>query len=203
MAETTLKKTLAARDLGSDESQLIGSIIGESFADDPVNQWVFGGASGLQFFYATQARKLYLKQGFGHVVDDESAGALWLPPNVSKQIPLWNSLDIAASMVRHGGLAALGRGLKIDDSLAKHKPKTPHYYLFAIGTLPAAQGKGKGGRLMEAALKIVDEAGAPAYLESSKFENVPFYRRYGFEIIEELVPAPNAPSLWLMWREPR
>lgn len=191
------------RNLAPDESVLIGRIIGESFSDDPVNQWVFGGARGLPSFYAAQARKLYLKKGFGHVTLDEAAGALWLPPNVSKEIPLWNSLDIAASMVRHGGLGALARGLKVDASLAAHKPKTPHYYLFAIGTIPAQQGKGKGGVLMETALQSVDAAQAPAYLESSKLSNVPFYRRYGFEVIEELVPAPNAPSLWLMWREPR
>lgn len=54
---------------------------------------------------------------------------------------------------------------------------------------------------MEAALNTVDKVKAPAYLESSKFENVPFYRRYGIEIIEE--PVPNAPSLWLMWCEPQ
>lgn len=196
-------KLVGVRGLASDESDLIGSIIGRSFADDPVNQWVFGGASGLKSFYEAQARKLYLKKGFGIVTDNEMAGALWLLPRISKQIPLWNSLDIAASMIRHGGFGSLIRGLKVDASLAKHKPKTPHYYLFAIGALPEGQGKGYGGRLMEAALKTVDEAQAPAYLESSTLNNVPFYRRYGFKVIEELVPAPNAPSLWLMWREPQ
>ena len=53
---------------------------------------------------------------------------------------------------------------------------------------------------MAAGLKRVDAAGMPAYLESSKKANVPFYQRFGFEVIEKIVPAKGCPPLWLMWR---
>ncbi len=43
----------------------------------------------------------------------------------------------------------------------------------------------------------------PAYLESSKERNVPLYRRFGFEVIEEHRSKVGSPPIWRMWREPR
>jgi hypothetical protein len=32
---------------------------------------------------------------------------------------------------------------------------------------------------------------------------VPFYSRFGFEVIHELRSEVGAPTIWRMWREPR
>jgi len=47
-----------------------------------------------------------------------------------------------------------------------------------------------------------DAEGLPAYLESSKESNVPFYERHGFAVTETF-DLPDGPRLWLMWRDPR
>lgn len=189
------------RSLGVDEHRLIGDIIGDSFSDDPINLWVFGSADPLAKFYGMEARKCYLKSGFGLVMDDDSGGALWLPPGVSNNISLWKSMDMAALMFRSGGFGSILRGMTVGETLQKHHPHEPHYYLHAIGAIQTRQGKGVGGRLMEASLQRVDADSMPAYLESSKERNIPFYRRYGFEVVEEISPAKGCPSMWLMWRE--
>lgn len=188
------------RPLTTDDDRLIGQIIGRSFHDDPVNLWAFNGAAALVPFYTAMARKLYLRKGFGHVTSCGTGGTMWLPPHIPKDVPVLRNLDIIASITWHGGLTALKNGLKTDACLSEHKPKEPCYYLFTIGTLPEHQGKGIGSRLMKAGLDVVDEAGMPAYLESTKFSNVSFYQRYGFEVIKVVAPAPNAPKVWLMWR---
>ena len=188
------------RTLRVGEQALIGDIIGDSFADDPVNQWIFGGRGGITKYYTQMAKKLYLRQGFGHVMEDQTGGALWLRPGIDKQIPLIKSLDIGLSMIRHNGFKSLSRGMAVDDGLAKKKPSEAHYYLFAIGSRPQHQGKGVGSSIIKAGLGIVDHAHLPAYLESSKESNLPFYQRFGFEVTEKFVPAQGCPPLWLMWR---
>lgn len=188
------------RPLQAGEHALIGDIIGDSFADDPVNLWVFRSPRGMAAFYRGVAKKLYLRRGFGHVCDD-AGGTLWLPPGVDKHIPLWNSLDTAAVMIRYGGPGAIARGMAVDSFLTCRKPEAPHYYLYAIGARTSRQGSGIGGRLLAAGLEQVDREGMPAYLESSKESNLGFYRRFGFRVTERVVPAKGCPPMWLMWRE--
>ena len=194
---------IKTRKLLPTDHALIGDIIADSFSTDPVNLWVFGSSKPLRRYYTLAARKLYLKKGFGHVMQDESAGSLWLPPTVPKHIPLWNSVDIAWAMVKADGLSAIVRGIKIDDFLIRKKPQIPHYHLFSIGARQACQGKGAGTALMYAGLSVADDNKFPTYLESSKESNVPYYQRFGFEVIERVEPTKGCPPLWLMWRETR
>jgi GNAT superfamily N-acetyltransferase len=71
-----------------------------------------------------------------------------------------------------------------------------------LGTDTAHQGKGIGSSLLAPILATCDEEGLPAYLESSKESNIPFYNRHGFEVSGE-VKAKDGPTLWPMYREPR
>ena len=189
------------RELRHDEHDLIGDIIADSFNGDPVNCWVFETQRAMRPFYTQIARKLYLRYGYGHVMDDASGGSLWLPADTAKNISLLKSIDIALSMLKNSGFKSISRGMSVDLMLEQKRPEQPHHYLYAIGTRPECQGKGVGGRLMAAGLERVDSENMPAYLESSKQVNVPFYRKFGFEVMEKLVPANGCPPLWLMWRD--
>jgi GNAT superfamily N-acetyltransferase len=186
-----------------DEHKLMGEIIGESFADDPVNKWVFNNSHALIRYNILAAKKLYLKKGFAHRTHAGIGGTLWLPPKTKKYIPLWNSVDIAYEMIKGDGFRALRRGMLADDAMAVAKPSIPHYYLYAIGVRPGHQGQGIGSRLLKEGLRVVDHAHMPAYLESSKKANVPLYERYGFEVKKILKPGNDCPPLWLMWRRAR
>jgi hypothetical protein len=54
---------------------------------------------------------------------------------------------------------------------------------------------------MERFVEIVDAAGEAAYLETDKVENVRFYEKFDFEVVEEatVLDTPN----WFMSRSAR
>ena len=83
-----------------------------------------------------------------------------------------------------------------------HRVKVPHWYLMLLGADPAYQRQGAGTALLQPVLAMSDRDGVPAYLETQKPENVPWYHRFGFEVIEE-IKVTGAPQMWAMRREPR
>ena len=94
--------------------------------------------------------------------------------------------------------------LKVLLTVEQHHPHEPHYYLEFLGVHPAAQGSGLGRALIEPMLELADREGVGLCLENSKEKNLAFYGRYGFQPLEELqLPGRNAPTIWLMWRDPR
>lgn len=191
------------RPLGRNEHDLIGSVVAKSFADDPVNLWAFNGAAAMRPAFTAMAKHCYLKRGFGHITNDGLAGTLWLPPEDSKSYGFLGNLALATVILKHSGPTALKRGMALDRILTDKHPKKPHFYLFAIAVDPELQGQGVGSRLMKQALTQVDAAHMPAFLENSKPRNTPFYERHGFRVMEEIVPVPGCPPMWLMWREAR
>ena len=79
----------------------------------------------------------------------------------------------------------------------------PHWYLMILGVDPPHQGRGVGGELMQPVLAQCDRDGLPAYLETQKARNVPFYRKHGFEVLRETEAPSGGPHWWLMKRAPR
>lgn len=187
-------------ELQADEWKLIGDIVADGFSDDAVNLWTFGSAQVLPPVYRTMARYCYLPKGFGHKTADGKAGTLWLPAQANKGYGVMGNLSLAHAIVTKGGWQAVKNSLTIDSFLSRKTPSEAHYYLFAIAVSSDLRGKGCGGQLMRAGLERVDQAGMPAYLENSKERNISFYKNYGFEIIEEVVPGKGCPPMWLMWR---
>lgn len=179
-----------------------GRIIARAFDDDPVNRWLFGHRAMAPTF-AALARHLYLKRGFDHIVDGERGAALWLMDARDKAVPALTTLRVAAVLAASAGFGAMRRGLALDAAFTNAHPPEPHAFLFAIGVVPEAQGKGHGGELMRAGLLHVDAAHMPAYLESTKASNLPIYRHYGFEELPILAVPTGCPPIYPMWRAAR
>jgi len=145
--------------------------------------------------------KLGLPYGCCDVTADYGAVALWRPPN-KWEIPFWQYIVNAREFLGTFGFAGARQVTAVMDIVEKRHPHEPHYYLQAIGTDPAKQGKGYGGVVIRRQLAAADEARMPAYLESSKEKNIPIYQSFGFEVAGE-IKIPNGPTLWPMWRKAR
>lgn len=65
---------------------------------------------------------------------------------------------------------------------------------------PGHQGRGAGGALLRSRLARADQAGEPAYLETSAADNTAIYQRFGFQPGAVLPVPAGAPAHTPMWR---
>jgi ribosomal protein S18 acetylase RimI-like enzyme len=188
----------------SDVAGIVDMLV-RAFDDDPVASFMFAGErrrrAGLHSFFSTELRRNYLPHGQVYVTEDLNGAALWGPPNRPRHpvLELLQLLPTWPFLLSPHTLGALRLMLTVENL----HPTEPHWYLFTLGTNPEHQGHGVGSALLGSMLGRVDEAGEPAYLESSKERNVPLYRRFGFEVIDEIPSRRGSPPIWRMWREPR
>jgi GNAT superfamily N-acetyltransferase len=185
--------------------------LGRAFFDDPVSIWIMPDeqvrARHLRKFFAIVTRHHHLAGGGVEVATDGStigAAALWDPPGRWKQSAREQLMMMPSFAFGFGPRLTMGRRLgELFTTMKSHHPEEPHWYLAVIGSDTAVRGKGYGQALMQSRLDRVDAEHAPAYLESSKAENVPYYQRFGFEVTSELVVPNGGPTLWAMWRQSR
>ena len=83
------------------------------------------------------------------------------------------------------GLSRVMKVLKREGKIKKYHPKEM-IYLWFIGVEPEQQGKGTGSRLLQYICDMGRERGLPVCLETSTPENLPFYKKAGFEVYQEL-----------------
>jgi GNAT superfamily N-acetyltransferase len=184
----------------------VADSLGRAFAEDPVWTFVVPGippevrAERLRRFFRTEARQRARLASVWTTPQGEAA-AIWAPPGRWRP-SFTDGLVLAASMLRAGRLHAAAR-LPVLTRIEKAHPRQPHWYLEALGTDPPHQGTGLGTALLAPVLERCDTEGRPAYLESSKEANVPFYERFGFVVTGELALPRGGPTLYPMWREPR
>ncbi len=179
----------------------LAAMLSRAFYDDPVTAWFYPDAARRlrhgERFFEIRLRQL-AGHGLIHTDDDLSGAALWAPPGHWREDfrQSLRMLPMLPVLLPH-----IARSTRAVREIERRHPVEPHYYLSVIGTDPRKQGGGIASALLAPMLDVCDEAGAAAYLESSKESNLPFYARHGFAV-RELIELPEGPPLWLMWREP-
>jgi GNAT superfamily N-acetyltransferase len=189
-----------------DDSDLLGDVLADAFAEDPVFSWLIppdapDRENRLRAFFTCMSRT-YLRLGKPcYVATDGSAAALWGSPG-SWALPMEDMGEEIEPLI-----AAFGDRIEMSVELqlqveGLHPADPPHWYLAYLGARRANQGQGNGGRLMRAVLSTADTDGVPAYLESSNARNVPLYERHGFKVVEEFRALNDGPPIYRMWRDP-
>ncbi|WP_131742941.1 GNAT family N-acetyltransferase [Actinomadura roseirufa] len=193
---------------GATDAAGISALLGRAFDDDPLWRWIVPDDATrvrrLAGLFDLSLRVLHLSHGGSEAAGRGTAveaAALWDPPG-HWRVPMWQQLRQLVPL-----FGVLGRRvpatLRTLGEIEEHHPREPHWYLAVLGTDPVAQGNGLGGALLRSRLERCDADGLPAYLESSKERNVPYYERFGFRVTRELaLSGRGCPPIWLMWREP-
>jgi len=203
-ALTARESNVLARPATAADVDPSSQTLARAFADDPLMCFLLKDEASRP---AKMPRlfKLLFKLGLPYGCCDVTGGyeaiALWRPPG-DWEIPWWQYIVNGAEFLGIFGFAGARNVTWVMDIIEKQHPHEPHYYLQAIGTDPAKQGKGYGGVVIRRQLAAADAAGMPAYLESSKEVNIPIYQSFGFEVTGE-IQLPDGPKLWPMWRKAR
>jgi ribosomal protein S18 acetylase RimI-like enzyme len=191
-----------------DDVKQLSQVLARAFYDDPVMMWLLPDderrTGHLNRLFATMTRHHHLSHGGVEVATDGGdigAAALWDPPHHWQES--WRAqLAMTPTFLRVFG-ARSTRGRAVQELMKRAHPEEPHWYLAVIGSDPTVRGKGFGQALMRSRLDRCDAEYAPAYLESTKAENVPYYERFGFTVTREIALGRGGPKLWAMWRTPR
>ncbi len=175
----------------------ISQCLARAFYDDPVSLFLFPHDNTRM----DDLEKMYLfvlhqfsSHGAVFMEDSVHGAAVWQAPSPPKSGPDEELL----SMLPETALPRLGL---LGSVMAEAHIKEPHWYLAALGTEPSYQGQGIGTAILGPILHRCDQSQLPAYLESSKESNIPFYERLGFRVTGEL-HVPDGPNLWPMLRAP-
>jgi len=189
------------RRAGPADWRTVGDITAEAFAEDHVNRHVFGNARAIQSAMRILAREVYVPLGCSFLHGDQGA-TMWLPPGETPGFGGLAQLKFAVAMARFATKGALERAMGLSAQMSEHHPSAPHFYLFTIGAIPDARGKGLGTALLAPVLAACDRDRIPVYLENSNPANGGFYRAHGFETVATFRVGGDGPVMEPMWREP-
>jgi len=173
-----------------------------AFAEDPLITWMlpvddFERRATLLFDCTLRAG--LLNESI-YTTDDGVCTAAWAPPD------RWEFSDEQMQMMAEPFAEAAGdravRVLTAFGQMAEVHPAEPHWYLEGLGTHPDWQRQGIASKVLLPILDRCDAEAVPAYLETQREVNVPFYRGHGFEVSGTLQLSDGGPRLWLMWRDP-
>jgi len=124
---------------------------------------------------------------FGDVFlsDDRKACALILYPDKKKTTLKSILLDIKL-IFSCIGVENIKKALSRESKIKQLQPKELMYYLWFVGVDPEYQNEGIGSILLYEIIKDSKHKQRPIFLETSTLKNLPWYKKYGFQIYNEL-----------------
>ena len=183
---------------------VITRCISLAFATDPVWEPALRRADGRTDHHEAYWRRFVaaaVDQGTAFMTDGGEAVAVWVPPGGAELPPagtaaldafLEDNLDADGVVAMH----ALFERFE-----ASRAPLDQHYYLSLLATHPDHRGRGVGQALLADNLTAWDDAGVPAYLESTNPANDHRYARAGFRSIGGFETVIDAAWVNAMWRD--
>lgn len=191
---------------GRADADRLTRLLSDAFLLGDLADWLVGDLARRREIYprywAIIARHALSGAATVDVTDVDSAAALWYAggggePDV---VPADYDALLAAACGAH-----VDRFAALDGAMHDAYPDRPGYaYLGFVGVAPARQRAGLGAALLAHRHRQLDRAGTAAFLIASSADSARLYRRLGYRPAgPDVRPAPDAPALYPMLREPR
>lgn len=172
----------------SEDKALIINILTESFKDNQsVNYLIPADSRRLNRIRALMDYSYETCKLFGKVYlsDDKKGCALVSFPERKKTTI--RSLWLEVKLILNGiGFGNISKAINREKEISKNYPSTPIYYLWFIGVQPDSQNSGVGKKLMEGIVAESERLQRPIYLETSTVKNIPWYRKFGLNVYNQL-----------------
>ena len=179
------------------------AILVSAFYDDPTWSWAFPDPS----LRAEQHRRLWglfvdgaMRYPWVWLTPGNTATSVWIPPN-GTDLSQEQEAALEPTIVEMLGADASPVIHTFELFDRAHPREVPHFYLSLLATSAAHQGRGYGLGLLAGNLRLIDEAGMPAYLEASNPANVALYSRHEFEVRGSFKLPGDGPEVFTMWRD--
>lgn len=167
-----------------------GELLARAFADDPLTTYTIPDPLRRQRVLAwAHARWTAFLGPIGALFTTEDLEGVsgWFPPEHDHDMGL-------STFVRAGfltapirfGLRNLGRVLRTNADVQRHyrnEVAGPHWILDVLGVDPKCQGRGVASALLEHTLVKADQVRLPCYVITHNLRNIPFYERFGFQVL--------------------
>jgi ribosomal protein S18 acetylase RimI-like enzyme len=149
--------------------------------------------------YRAMIRRVFIPRNSAWTTPDTLGVSLWFPPGTLRMSLRERFAEVLSLLPE--GIESFRRATRWEELIAEHHPREPHWYLQTLSIAPEHQRRGAGTVLIRPGLDRADAEGLPTYLETQRESNIPYYRRFGFEVTGE-ISLDDSPPLWLMWRQP-
>lgn len=170
------------------DKDLVVDILSQSFNDNKsVNYIVKQDDKREQRLRSLMQYAFDVCHAFGDVFlsDDKKGCALILLPD-KKQLTFKSFIWNIELLVKCIGIANAKKAMRREAKIKKLQPKERVYYLWFIGVESHEQNKGIGTALLQGVIEKGELLNRVICLETSTLKNLPWYKKFGFRIYNEL-----------------
>jgi len=182
-------------------------VLARAFVNDPVTVACFRNFSperrvNALFVDFSAEVLLCVRRGYPIQVNEDGkviAAAVIYTPG-AYPLPVWDQWLLLIKSLLGNGYYDISPWMRWLSEVDQLHPKNAHYYLEYLGVEPELQGKAVGSTILKHLVNKADDEHVGCYLENANPRNVPFYQRFGFQIMseKEIIGIPA----WFMWRPP-
>ena len=193
-----MDKTPVIRKLDPSQLEAASNALMMGFSTDPFQRWLMPDPTiyykNFKKWTINTCKQSFLEEGvFG---DENNYGtAVWFPPGFD--------IDFADVSETYKEIPKdrKAEAFKMFDMMGESRVHDA-WYLEYLAVDPLKQGLGLGSSILKESLKVIDEAGEAAYLESSNPQNMSLYERFGFRFLKK-IQIGSSPQINIMFREPK
>tara|TARA_X000001036_G_scaffold204008_1_gene191661 strand:+ start:2102 stop:2686 length:585 start_codon:yes stop_codon:yes gene_type:complete len=193
-----MDKTPVIRKLDPSQLEAASNALMMGFSTDPFQRWLMPDPTiyykNFKKWTINTCKQSFLEEGvFG---DENNYGtAVWFPPGFD--------IDFADVSETYKEIPKdrKAEAFKMFDMMGESRVHDA-WYLEYLAVDPSKQGSGLGSLILKESLKVIDELGEAAYLESSNPQNMSLYERFGFRFLKK-IQVGSSPQINTMFRQPK